>query len=252
MIKCKYLTNMWIADRTLFQKLLLQALQRNPSATLVKWRRFYWPLINKKPNSTSRGCTEQNDGQRMMSLTSLAWISSNVKILWSLVWRILLWANTQFVQRFSTQSKQRAVAWELSSQFVHFVGFWTAKTVSMLLMKKLSGNASIPFAGTGTTRWHLEQTRVRSWGLHVKIQFSCFQWKMLTFLRLWILHYNCLWINQWSVGSHYFLPITHHRNAKLQKIARKFSILSFNFLYTKKNSAKTLTKNSKTSCSIVL
>lgn len=103
-----------------------------------------------------------------MSLTSLAWISSNDRILWSLVWRILLWAYTQFVQRFSTQSRQRAVAWELSSQLVHLVGFCTASTVSMLLMKKLRGKASIPLAGTGTRSWHIEHWRVRSWDLEVK------------------------------------------------------------------------------------
>lgn len=114
---------------------------------------------------TSRGCTEQNEGQRIISFTSFAWISSKDKILWSFVWRILLWATTQLVQRFSTQSRHRAVAWELSSQLVHFVGFCTANTVNMLLMKKFSGNASIPLAGTGTTRRHIEQTRVRSWGL---------------------------------------------------------------------------------------
>jgi len=114
---------------------------------------------------TSRGCIEQNDGQRIMSLTSLAWISSNDRIRCSLVWRILLCAKTQFEQRFSTQSRQRAVAWELSSQLVHLLGFCTANTVSMLLMKKLSGNASMPLAGTGTISWHSEHSTVRSWGL---------------------------------------------------------------------------------------
>lgn len=151
------LTNLWAVTN--------MANQKTGKFCWVVHRCFHTPSTFK---NTSRGCTKQNEGQRMMSLTSLAWISSNDRILWSLVWRILLWANTQFVQRFSTQSKQRAVAWELSSQLVHFVGFWTAKTVNMLLMKKLSGNASIPLAGTGTTSWHLEQTRVRSWGLEEK------------------------------------------------------------------------------------
>lgn len=127
-----------------------------------------WIEQNRYVYRTSRGCTEQNEGHRIISFTSFAWISSKDRILWSLVWRILLWANTQFVQRFSTQSRHRAVAWELSSQLVHFVGFWTARTVNMLLMKKFSGNASIPLAGTGTTRRHIEQTRVRSWGLEIK------------------------------------------------------------------------------------
>ena len=139
--------------------------------SLLKWRfrscrrRCCLGSLIKNWWRTSRGCTEQNDGHRMISLTSLAWISSNDRILWSIVCRILLWANTQFVQRFSTQSRQRAVAWELSSQLVHLVGFWTASTVSILLMKKLSGNASIPLAGTGTSSWHIEHSRVRSWDL---------------------------------------------------------------------------------------
>ena len=121
--------------------------------------------LPKEEKLTSRGCTEQNDGHRIISLTSLAWISSNDRILWSLVWRIRLCANTQFVQRFSTQSRQRAVAWEESSQLVHLVGFWTASTVNMLFMKKLSGKASIPLAGTGTSSLHVEHSSVRSWGL---------------------------------------------------------------------------------------